>query len=411
MLAEAKNEPGRDQGVTFTRAVQAPVSEVYRAFTHPVALRDWLCEAAEVEARAGGRFYLGWDNGYYTAGQYTEAARGERVGFTWRGPHDSGHSQVLVALTPEGEGTTVTVTHAGAGAEDAWTESAQGINGWETALENLQSILETGIDLRLVRRPMFGLSGATVLNAEMAAELGVPVEEGLLLTGLAEGLAAHNAGLQPNDVLVSIGDRPVRDYGSLVSALGLHQAGDCVPAVFYRGGEQHTVTLQLSPRQMPQVPETMQALAEAVRSDFEALSQELDTLVEGVSEQEAEYRRTGGGWNAREVLAHLIASEYDGQVTIANLAADAPEDPAYYANDLLRLRAMVAAHGNIADMAQDLKRAQQVTAEMIANMPPPASERKRNIFRLGLGYGTLVDHTREHFGEIKALVAAARTTD
>lgn len=411
MLSEAKNEQGQgqDQGVTFTRTVQAPASEVYRAFTHPAALRDWLCEVAEVEPRAGGRFYLGWDNGYYTAGKYTESARGERIGFTWRGPHDPEHSQVLVTLAPEGESTTVTVTHTGTGAGDAWTESVQGIRGWETALENLQSVLETGIDLRLVRRPMFGLSGASVLNVEMAAELGVPVEEGLLLTALVEGLAAHNAGLRPNDVLVSIGDRPIRDYGSLASALGLHQAGDRVPATFYRDGEQHTVTLELSPRQTPQVPETLQALAEVVRSDFAALSQELDSLVEGVSEQEAEYRRTGGGWNAKEVLAHLVASEYDGQVTIANLVADAPDDPAYYANDLLRLRPMIAAHGNIADIAQELKRAQQVTAGMIANMPPPASERKRNIFRLGLGYGTLADHTREHFAEIKALVEAART--
>ncbi|HEX8596931.1 MAG TPA: SRPBCC domain-containing protein [Chloroflexia bacterium] len=410
MLAKAENEQGQDQGVTFTRTVQAPASEVYRAFTHPAALRDWLCEAAEVEPRSGGRFYLGWDNGYYTAGKYTEATRGERVGFTWRGPRDPGQSQVLVTLAPEGEGTTVTVTHTGTGVDDAWTESVQGIRGWETALENLQSILERGIDLRLVRRPMFGLNGASVLSAEMAAELGVPVQEGLLLTGLAEGLAAHNAGLRPNDVLLSIGDRPIRDYGSLVSALGLHQAGDRVPATFYRDGEQHTVTLELSPRQMPEVPETLQALAEVLHRDSAALGQELDSLMEGVTEEEAEYRPESAGWSAKEVMAHLIAVEYDGHTTIANLVADAPDDPAYYANDLLRLRAMIAAHGSLTALAHEFKRSQQVTAEMIANLAAPASERKRNVFRLGLAYGTLADHTREHFSEIKALVEAARTT-
>ncbi|HVG00012.1 MAG TPA: SRPBCC domain-containing protein [Chloroflexia bacterium] len=409
MLTEEKREQGQGQGqeTTYTRAVAAPVSEVYRAFTHPVALRDWLCDVAEVEPRMGGRFYLGWDNGHYTAGRYTELARNERVGFTWRGPGDAADSQVLVTLAQAAEGVTVTVTHAGAGNE--WAEGASpSSHSWDAALENLQSILEAGRDLRLIRRPMFGLNGADTVTAEMAAELGLPVEEGLRLTGLAEGLAAHNAGLQPNDVLVSLGDHPVRDYGSLVGALGLHHAGDRVPATFYRDGEQQTVTLELSARQLPTLPETMQELAESLRKDNAEVAQELDSLVEGVTDEEAEYRSSEDNWNAKEVLAHLIASEYDGHVTIGNFVADAPDDPAYYANDLLRLRPLAAAHGGIAALAEELKRSQQVTAEMLANMPAPASKRKRNVFRLGLGYAGFAEHTRDHFNEIRALVEAAR---
>jgi membrane-associated protease RseP (regulator of RpoE activity) len=365
---------------------------------------------AEVDPRAGGRFYIAWDNGYYTAGEYTELQRNERVGFTWRGPHDPEHGEVSVTLTPEGNATTVTLAHTGRGAGNAWSESALGIRGWETALENLQSVLETGIDLRLVRRPMFGLNGADALNAEIAAELGVPVEEGLRLTGLAEGLPAHNAGLQPNDVLVRMGDRPIRDFNSLVSVMGLHQAGDCVPATFYRDGRQQTVTLELSPRQMPEVPETLEVLVEIIRRDGAAVGQELDTLIDGVTEDEAEYHPDSGGWNAKEILAHLIAQEYDGHTTIANLVADAPDDPVYYANDLVRLRPLVAAHGTLRAMAEEFKRSQRMGGEMIANMPAPASERKSNVFRLGIAYANLADHTREHFGEIKALVEARRAT-
>jgi uncharacterized protein YndB with AHSA1/START domain len=245
MLAEEKRGQGQEQGqeTTYTRVVAAPLSEAYRAFTHPVALRDWLCDAAQIEPRTGGRFYLGWDNDYYTAGRYTELARNERIAFTWRGPGDPADGQVLVTLAPEAESTRVSVTHSGAGAGSEWAEGASpSAPRWETALENLQSLLETGRDLRIIRRPMFGLNGAAVLTAEMAAELGVPVAEGLRLTGLVEGLAAHNAGLRPNDVLVSLGDHPVRDYGSLGAALGLHQAHDRVPATFYRDGQQQTVT-------------------------------------------------------------------------------------------------------------------------------------------------------------------------
>ena len=411
MLTEEKREQEQVEGpeTTCTRTVAAPSSEVYRAFTHPVALRDWLCDVAEVEPRTGGRFYLGWDNGHYTAGRYTELARNERVGFTWRGPSDPADSEVLVTLAPGADGTVVTVTHAGAGAGNEWAEGASpSRRSWDTALENLQSLLETGRDLRLIRRPMFGLNGADTLTEEMAAELGLPVVEGLRLTGVAEGLAAHNAGLQIDDVLVSLGGHPVRDFGSLVGALGRYQAGDRVPATFYRDGEQQTVTLELSPRQLPTVPETMQELAASMRKDSVELGQELDSLIEGVTDDEAEYRSSRDNWNAKEVLAHLIASEYDGHVTLANLAVDAPDDPAYYANDLLRLRPMVAAHGSLAALAEELKRSHRVTAEMLANLPAPASKRKRNVFRLGLGYAGLLDHTREHFTEIRALVEAAR---
>lgn len=413
MLTEEKREQGQGQRegegqeTAHTRTVAAPLPEVYRAFTHPVALRDWLCDVAEVEPRTGGRVYLAWDNDYYTAGKYTELARNERVAFTWRGPSDPADSQVLVTLAQAAEGVTVTVTHAGAANE--WAEGASASRlSWDTALENLQSLLETGRDLRLIRRPMFGLNGADTLTAEMAAELGLPVEEGLRLTGLVEGLAAHNAGLRPNDVLVSLGGHPVRDYGSLGGALGLRRAGDQVPATFYRDGEQQTVTLELSARQLPPVPETMQELAVSLRKDNAQVAQELDSLVESVTDEEAEYRSSEDNWNAKEVLAHLIASEYDGHVTIGNFVADAPDDPAYYANDLLRLRPLAAAHGSIAALAEELKRSQQVTAEMLANMPAPASKRKRNVFRLGLGYVGFAEHTRDHFNEIRALVEAAR---
>ncbi|HYP21474.1 MAG TPA: SRPBCC domain-containing protein, partial [Chloroflexia bacterium] len=110
MLTEEKREQGtgqregEGQETTYTRTVAAPLSEVYRAFTHPVALRDWLCDVAKVEPRTGGRVYLAWDNDYYTAGRYTELARNERVAFTWRGPSDPADSQVLVTLAQAAEG-------------------------------------------------------------------------------------------------------------------------------------------------------------------------------------------------------------------------------------------------------------------------------------------------------------------
>src|SRR3954452_13231416 len=94
----------------FTRTVDGPAPEVYRAFLAPAALRDWLCDDAQIDPRSGGRIYLWWNDGYYTAGVFTALARDERLAFTWGGPGES-PGTVTVALAAHEGSTTVTVTH------------------------------------------------------------------------------------------------------------------------------------------------------------------------------------------------------------------------------------------------------------------------------------------------------------
>src|SRR5205085_11969576 len=121
-------------------------------------------------------------------------------------------------------------------------------------------------DLRVARRPMLGLSGGAPLEAERAARLGVPVTEGLWLDGFLEGMGARAAGLQKDDVLVSLGGQPVNAGTSLASLLQGHRAGDRVPIDFYRGTERHTVTVELSARPMIQPPASAEELAREVRA-------------------------------------------------------------------------------------------------------------------------------------------------
>src|SRR5438552_4698343 len=165
------------KGITVERTVPATPKEVYRAFTVPSALGDWLCNAAEVDARKGGRVYFWWDSGYYTAGVFTSVAKDEGLALTWRGPDEPEASEVSVTISQQDGRTRVAVAHQGIGSGPEWAETADKIRHiWQDGLENLESVLETGIDLRLARRPMFGLSGADlIVNEEMAARLGVPV--------------------------------------------------------------------------------------------------------------------------------------------------------------------------------------------------------------------------------------------
>ena len=157
------------------------------------------------------------------------------------------------------------LTHDGFGAGEAWDKvRAASRDGWTEGMENLKSVLETGQDLRYVLRPMLGIY-ADEFNAQIAARLGVPVSAGLRLGGVVPGLGAEQAGLQSDDVIVSLAGQPVGDYPSLAAALGPRRAGDRVEVAFYRGSERRTTEMMLSRRPIPAVPTAPGELAEAVR--------------------------------------------------------------------------------------------------------------------------------------------------
>ena len=71
--------------IKLKRTIAAPLAEVYRALTHPTALRDWLADAAQSEPRPGGRLYLWWNDGYYANGRFAALEPGKKVAFSWHG--------------------------------------------------------------------------------------------------------------------------------------------------------------------------------------------------------------------------------------------------------------------------------------------------------------------------------------
>lgn len=202
------------QVTRFERVIAAQPAEVYRAFTVEGALRAWLCDIAEVGPRPGGRFYLWWARGYGMSGTYTELAPNERLAFTWRGDSDASKSEVRIKLVPGDGGTRLTLEHHGDASTD-WAKLAfLSTHGWDAALENLQSALQTGIDLRVARRPVLGISEGFDLDQTLVQRLGVTPDalcqqpglpagmRGFVIDIAVEGYPAQLAGLQRNDVLV-----------------------------------------------------------------------------------------------------------------------------------------------------------------------------------------------------------------
>ncbi|MEK7328028.1 MAG: SRPBCC domain-containing protein, partial [Chloroflexota bacterium] len=301
----------KTQTAKFKQTVNAPAAQAYRAFTNSTALREWMCDGATADARKGGRLYVWWNDGYTASGEFTTLTLNKKVAFTWRGRGEPDATKVQVSLAEKNGSTVVTVTHSGFGSGKAWAKAVKELTGgWEYAMENLASVLGSGPDLRIATRPMLGIM-VDAFDAEIAKKIGVPVADGLRLSGTLEGMGARAAGLQKDDVIVSLGGKKVTG-NTLAGALQGRRGGDTVPVVFYRGQEKQKVMMQLSRRPLPEIPATAGQLAEAVSKMYAELDVELAKCFEGVTEEEASFKPTPDEWSAKDVLAHLLAGERDG---------------------------------------------------------------------------------------------------
>jgi uncharacterized protein YndB with AHSA1/START domain len=361
---------------------------VFRAFTAPQALQDWLCDVADVDPRPGGRAYFWWDSGEYAAGTFLAAVPAAALVFTWHGPAEP-PGVVRVALLPTDEQTTVAVTVEGSPALAL---------RWEAALADLAGLLATGLDPRQARRPFFGLDSATPLAA--SAAMGAGPAEGLRLDGLVPGASAAAAGLQPGDVLVAVAGLPVGDFATFRAALAGHEAGDTITIAFYRGTTRHEGSLTLSAHLVVAPPASVGELVALARAGYDVVDAELAACLAGVSTVTADARPTAGGWTIKEIVAHLLALELDVQTWLTVIIEDGPAAWPFHANTTERVAALVAVYGTLPALVAALGQAEAVNLALMAGLPS-APVRRHQLAHLAahLREG-LVDHAREHCAEI-----------
>lgn len=400
------------QSLRFSQRVEAPVAEVFRAFTRATGLREWLCDAALADARVGGRLYVWWNSGYHAMGEFTALEPGAGLSFNWRGKGEPASTEVTVRLEEARGGTQVELEHAGLGSSPEWQAVREQVaSGWRSGLENLASVLETGEDQRTVRRPMLGITVAE-FNEDVAAKLGVPVTEGCRLDGVIEGMGAQRAGLRKDDVIVALNGKDAAAWPAMTNALQGLKAGDTVIVDLYRGEERLSLPMELSHRPMPEVPATPAALAEAVRKIHEEGDQEIGRCFEGVTEAEASRQPAPGEWSALEVVAHFIAEERENQAWITDLINDDERwsDRLENAtNTPVRVQAIVAVRPTIEEMLAEMRRSKAETAAMLAMLPPELVARKGSYVRLGRGLMQLtLAHVHEHAAQIREAIQAAR---
>jgi uncharacterized protein YndB with AHSA1/START domain len=399
----------KNDELSFTQVVGAIPKDVYYAFATAQGWRDWLCDSARFEARPGGSYQLAWNSGWYAAGTVHELVKPEKVSLTWFGKEDPGPTEVTVKLKSKGDGTQVELRHSGFGQGEDWEKTLeQARKGWQTGMENLESIFSTGKDLRIIRRPMLGIF-LSDFDEKIAEELGVPVEKGIRIDKPLEGMGAERAGLQPNDILVEFDGKTIRGFADLNSAFQGKQAGDVVQVSVYRGPEMITAEMELSSRPYAEFPLDLGYMAQRFREIDDEVMKELRSLFEGVSEDEAEFNPSPEEWSAKEVLAHLIVSEQFGIHGVAEYICDAQREFAEeFGNVRAQLKVILSTTPTIPELLDRLERVKE-EANKLVERAEELKSRKGVLWGMGFeAFQYPGVHDRIHMEQIRAAIEAAR---
>ncbi len=380
---------GKAKSIKFERSISVPPAQVYRCFTNAQALNEWWCDFAMVQAREGGLVHVAWNSGNFLTGHYTELVQDKKVAFKIRGESDSDRSHVTVTISGRNSSSTVALVDESDGAD--WIKMIKEIEaGWQEALDNLVSTLETGIDLRAANRPMLGM------------DIGDFTDKGMSINGVVEGTGAQAAGLAKNDVVQTINGVKMLAWSNIEDAVGTLRAGEKVKVNYMRGTQKRSAMVELSRRTVPEVPSTPEALGEVVSKAYVEINKDLAQILRGVSDEKGGRPPRPGEWSAKHVLAHLIAVERDVHTWMTKVIASVePWQQEWEGNMRLRLDAVINAYPTLQALLQEFKRNQAETVALINALPQEFVDRKASYYRLATTLVNQPNHTREHLEQIR----------
>jgi S1-C subfamily serine protease len=131
--------------------------------------------------------------------------------------------------------------------------------GFAIPINTAKAVLNDLMTLGRVRRPALGVRTVPV-SPELADEIGLPVDYGLLVIGVVPGGSADQAGLRAGteraylgnipimlggDLIVAIDGEKIQDQDDLTQMMNNHRAGDSVKVTIYRGKKKVDVDVML----------------------------------------------------------------------------------------------------------------------------------------------------------------------
>jgi S1-C subfamily serine protease len=137
-------------------------------------------------------------------------------------------------------------------------EQSAGI-GFAIPINTAKAVLDDLVHLGRVRRPEMGVRTIPI-GPELANQLGLAADSGLLIVDVVPGSAAERAGLRAGteraylgnypimiggDLLVAIEGQPLEDQQDLSHVMQNHRSGDTVTVTIYRGKKRMDVKVVL----------------------------------------------------------------------------------------------------------------------------------------------------------------------
>ena len=393
-------EPPQIASHGIFRKIAAPPAQVFRYFTRAQELHMWLSESGtHFEAHPGGICVLTISRDYKVYGLVESIDPDKSLTI------NAGTHHIDVQLRPAKNDTKVIITLKGPQATIAAKTE------WKIALDNLESMLSTGYDLRTVRRPMLGVL-AEALEPDKTLRAGLPVHHGLYVTGLVANTGTRQAGLQAGDIIVAADSRKLHSRADLLDVLYGKQIGDVLTIDVLRGEHKQLLKIPLTPRQLPELPPNAEFVAHMVKEETGRLMWLIAESCDGLSEADAARRPTANEWSVAEVLAHLILTERDRRYNLDSIFANSqPFEPQVnMAVRPERLQAVIAACGDLWGLLDTLRSEYNAARVFIANLPKnrlvePAYFRS---FAEAFSYDHIHYHGEEHLAQIRDAVRAVR---
>jgi len=131
--------------------------------------------------------------------------------------------------------------------------------GFAIPINTAKAVLNDLVTIGRVRRPALGIRSLPI-GPELAQEIGLPADYGVLIVQVVPGGAADRAGLKGGseraylgntpimlggDLITAIDGQPIEDQRDLSDLMNQHRAGDTVTVTIYRGKKKMDVKVTL----------------------------------------------------------------------------------------------------------------------------------------------------------------------
>jgi S1-C subfamily serine protease len=128
--------------------------------------------------------------------------------------------------------------------------------GFAIPIKTVVSLMPALLKGGEVKSPWLGIQGTTI-DRELATRLGLAVDRGAYIIGVAKDSPAEKAGLKESgldnerqpasggDIIIAVDNVPVVKIEDLISYLNGKKPGDKITLTIYRGNQQTTVSVEL----------------------------------------------------------------------------------------------------------------------------------------------------------------------